>query len=341
MNNLEMIGCEIYKKGSGIHIKKKNRGKFTASAKRAGRSVQEHAKAVLRNPKATPLQKKRANFARNAAKWKHEDGAKIHKPDGHRSILDNGWITTKRLKKGTYGLIKKHEGGGEVTSPNYKTIVNSKWGTDKKGIDKNWKYSFLDKNRTQINGVLSNVAHKRGLLNVLLNEGYVTNMLNSGFVVDPDSSVIARNPTENPGGTSYKELGNFGLDNLEDVNDRLKISKKDMTYKKPFDNKMKVWGKDNMSLNEASKIIDMKLNDGKRLLLQKYKDNAHKFFKDNSGSEDRLLYAYYKMPNKFKSRLDSSKTIKDMYWIYINGGLNKAFQQVDNYKDVISNYLKK
>lgn len=32
------------------------------------------------------LQKKRANFARNAAKWKHEDGAKIHKPSGHRSM---------------------------------------------------------------------------------------------------------------------------------------------------------------------------------------------------------------------------------------------------------------
>lgn len=55
---------------SGIHIKAKNRGKFTASAKKAGRSVQAHARAVLKNPKATPLQKKRANFARNAKKWK-------------------------------------------------------------------------------------------------------------------------------------------------------------------------------------------------------------------------------------------------------------------------------
>lgn len=59
------------KKGNKIHIKKKNRGKFTASAKRAGQSVQEHARSVLNNPNATPLQKKRANFARNAAKWKH------------------------------------------------------------------------------------------------------------------------------------------------------------------------------------------------------------------------------------------------------------------------------
>lgn len=82
------FGCPIFKNGSGIHIKKENRGKFTASAK------------------ATPLQKKRANFARNASKWKHEDGAKIHKPGGHRSILDNGWIPTTRLKKGNYGFIK-------------------------------------------------------------------------------------------------------------------------------------------------------------------------------------------------------------------------------------------
>lgn len=52
-----------------IHIKKENRGKFTASAKAAGQSVQEHARSVLNNPNATPLQKKRANFARNAAKW--------------------------------------------------------------------------------------------------------------------------------------------------------------------------------------------------------------------------------------------------------------------------------
>ena len=54
-----------------IHIKKENKGKFTASAKAAGESVQEHARSVLNNPNATPLQKKRANFARNSAKWHH------------------------------------------------------------------------------------------------------------------------------------------------------------------------------------------------------------------------------------------------------------------------------
>lgn len=98
MEKFQYFGILEFKKGSPIHIKKKNRGKFTASAKKAGKSVQQHAKDVLNDPDATPLQKKRANFARNAAKWKHENGAKLHKPFGHRSIEDNGWQSTKQLK---------------------------------------------------------------------------------------------------------------------------------------------------------------------------------------------------------------------------------------------------
>lgn len=60
-----------YKKGGSIHIKKKNRGKFTAAAKLAGKGVQEYARDVLSNPNSTPLQRKRANFAINAKKFKH------------------------------------------------------------------------------------------------------------------------------------------------------------------------------------------------------------------------------------------------------------------------------
>jgi hypothetical protein len=62
------------KKGGGIHIKKKNRGKFTESAKRAGKSVQEHARDVVNDPNATTLQKRRAQFALNAKKFKHQYG---------------------------------------------------------------------------------------------------------------------------------------------------------------------------------------------------------------------------------------------------------------------------
>lgn len=51
-------------------LKKSTRGSFTAAAKKAGRSVQQEASSVLSNPKASPAMKKKANFARNAAKWK-------------------------------------------------------------------------------------------------------------------------------------------------------------------------------------------------------------------------------------------------------------------------------
>lgn len=70
--NLVENELEIFKSGGKIHIKKKNRGKFTAAAKRAGQSVQEHARSVLNDPNATPLQKKRANFAIQAKRWHHK-----------------------------------------------------------------------------------------------------------------------------------------------------------------------------------------------------------------------------------------------------------------------------
>lgn len=65
-----------------IKIKKKNRGKFTKAAKAAGESVQEHAHNVLNNPKATKLQKKRAQFAVNAKKWHHKDGGLLMQNGG-------------------------------------------------------------------------------------------------------------------------------------------------------------------------------------------------------------------------------------------------------------------
>lgn len=54
-----------------IHIKQKNRGKFTASAKAHGKGVQEYARSVVNDPNATTLQKRRAQFALNAKKWSH------------------------------------------------------------------------------------------------------------------------------------------------------------------------------------------------------------------------------------------------------------------------------
>ena len=50
----------------GIDIKEKNKGKFTATKKRTGKSTEEltHSK--------NPLTRKRAQFALNAKKWHHK-----------------------------------------------------------------------------------------------------------------------------------------------------------------------------------------------------------------------------------------------------------------------------
>ena len=93
MDNFELFSILMLANGSGIHIKKENRGKFTETKKRTGKTTEEltHSK--------NPLTRKRAIFAQNSRKWKHEDGGEVHKPNGHRSILDNGWFKTKDLKK--------------------------------------------------------------------------------------------------------------------------------------------------------------------------------------------------------------------------------------------------
>lgn len=55
-----------------IKINPANKGKFTAKAKKVGMSVQGYARKVLgKGSKASASTRKQANFARNAAKWKH------------------------------------------------------------------------------------------------------------------------------------------------------------------------------------------------------------------------------------------------------------------------------
>ena len=60
-----------YAKG-GIHIKPENKGKFTAYAKSHGKGVQEMASHIMANKEDySPKIVKRANFAKNAKKFKH------------------------------------------------------------------------------------------------------------------------------------------------------------------------------------------------------------------------------------------------------------------------------
>lgn len=77
--------------GGPINIKKKNRGKFTESANRAGMGVQEYARHILANKdKYSSTLVKRANFARNTAGWKHALGGYIKDRDNmYNNMLES------------------------------------------------------------------------------------------------------------------------------------------------------------------------------------------------------------------------------------------------------------
>lgn len=63
---------QFHNSGKDINIKPSKRGTFTKAAKQHGMSVQGFANRVLRNPsKYSAAIRKKANFAHNAAGWKH------------------------------------------------------------------------------------------------------------------------------------------------------------------------------------------------------------------------------------------------------------------------------
>lgn len=78
-NNMKSLYGNVAADGGEIHINPANKGKFTEAAKRAGMGTQEYARHILANKddyNTTMI--RRANFARNAAGWKHPDGGYLY-----------------------------------------------------------------------------------------------------------------------------------------------------------------------------------------------------------------------------------------------------------------------
>lgn len=77
-NSFESPELNTFAEGGKIHIKPSKRGTFTAAAKKHGKSVQSFASQVLANKENySPAMVKKANFARNAAKW-HSFGGDLN-----------------------------------------------------------------------------------------------------------------------------------------------------------------------------------------------------------------------------------------------------------------------
>ena len=72
LRTIDVMPDRLFNSGKDIHIKPSKRGTFTKAAKQHGMSVQGFANKVLKNPsKYSAAMRKKANFARNAASWKH------------------------------------------------------------------------------------------------------------------------------------------------------------------------------------------------------------------------------------------------------------------------------
>lgn len=148
-----------YSKGGAIRIKPSKRGTFTAAAKKHGKSVQAFASQVLANKENySPAMVKKANFARNAAKWKHADGgnlntvaplvypapewiynpleepdnAPVYSPDNYISdaqYIADRWAAENSIKEGwdpntnTYSPHPSAEGGKKTVGPGIKLGV--------------------------------------------------------------------------------------------------------------------------------------------------------------------------------------------------------------------------
>ena len=96
---------EFLKNGSGIHIKEKNKGKFTSYC---GGKVTDECIQKGKNS-SNPAIRKRATFAANARKWKHKEGGKAFV--NGVSILDSNPDAYKYVKK----KLKKHQEGGKTS----------------------------------------------------------------------------------------------------------------------------------------------------------------------------------------------------------------------------------
>ena len=120
-NGGKMDVLEFLKNGSGIHIKKKNRGKFTSYC---GGKVTDECIQKGKNS-SNPAIRKRATFAANARKWKHKEGGIIKADTGTKinwnSILNTG------INTGMNYIGQMLLGGGKSSSSDNTSSSNNNY----------------------------------------------------------------------------------------------------------------------------------------------------------------------------------------------------------------------
>ena len=132
--------------GGSIHIKPSKKGTFTAAAKKHGKSVQEFASQVLANKdNYSSAMVKKANFAKNAAGWKHGLGGNlflygsdmIMGPEPYKDqppyLLDNnynyGWFNNSYTFPQMYNYWDAFPQDKTVWTPSYGSVTANDFKT--------------------------------------------------------------------------------------------------------------------------------------------------------------------------------------------------------------------
>lgn len=202
MYNIEAFGGPLFKEG-GIMIKKENRGKFTESANRANMGVQEYARHILANKEDySPTLIKRANFARNTAKWNAFGG-----------------------DLNTYGGI--YNGGLEYIN-NGSTHENNILGGVPMGTDENGTPNLVEEGETIWNDY---VFSNRLKVPETLTDKY---KLSKDITFAEASKKLGKEIAETPNDPISKRTFNFFMQDLQQSQEEVKAKKELAKAKRQF-----------------------------------------------------------------------------------------------------------
>lgn len=217
-----------FAKGGKIHIKKANRGKFT---KYCGGKVTSECIAKGKRS-SNPAVRKRATFAANARKWKHEDGGPLN-PYSAESLVDAIYSTSKgeqflgkpshnydftiseeEANRLGYYPDKRGHRDDRVKKPTHPTHTSrGKWNsfeefelTDKGMENPNYTLFGLNDGGQDPQAIMT---YKGGIvlpeITITPKESYIMNPYDNIKIFDKGGSLINKNSSSRKFNNSYKE----------------------------------------------------------------------------------------------------------------------------------------
>ena len=300
-------GMEMGK--SGIEIKPENEGKFTRWAQARGMSVQEAASKVMSNTdEYPPAVVKMANFAKNAAGWKKEDGGGT---DPINSQVNSGTNKSNKFERGTRIIDQ------------YAPQLNMKPDTS---------YMYQSDNGPQFySSTKKNPATDKPYFEYTNGNNTITNM-------SSDSTKMYMNRIKELAGY---QMGGVPQGKVAAVNN-VSVGNKDMNWQSAplYMNPMAFESNDNFSLGKAAAVI----GGGYKEFLSGADENKDGikdgFFRDGkkkAGIRDATKGNYYNY-KVTQDANDTNKYVSDNTDLF-NASKNKGnLRTVDQYnKDVLDN----